>query len=94
MEFTDAISEADIRKNLAVMPLHPKYITHKYNQYTYPIQDKYTRSMIQSLKDELSAKGFYMTGRFADWEYYNMDVAMDAAMKTAEKISLSLSIYS
>jgi UDP-galactopyranose mutase len=27
-----------------------------------------------------------MTGRFADWEYYNMDVAIDAAMRTCEKI--------
>ena len=23
---------------------------------------------------------FYFTGRFADWEYYNMDIAMGAAM--------------
>ena len=27
----------------------------------------------------------YMTGRFADWEYYNMDAAMAAAMAAAMK---------
>jgi UDP-galactopyranose mutase len=27
-----------------------------------------------------------MTGRFVDWEYYNMDIAMDAAMQTCDKI--------
>lgn len=86
IEFTDAISEEAILENLKRIPLHPKYITHKYNQYTYPIQQKDTREMIASLKKKLSENGFYMTGRFADWEYYNMDAAMAAAMKTVEKI--------
>lgn len=84
VEFTDEISKEKISENLQRIPLNPKYITHKYNQYTYPIQQKDTREMILSLKQKLTAKGFYMTGRFADWEYYNMDAAMAAAMKTIE----------
>ena len=86
VEFTDEISENDIRMNLAKMPLHPQYITHQYNPYTYPIQDNHTRQMIKDLKEELAASHFFFTGRFADWEYYNMDVAMDAAMKTCNHI--------
>ena len=42
--------------------------------------------MIHNLKDALSPYGFYFTGRFADWEYYNMDVAMGAAMDLCKKI--------
>lgn len=80
IEFTDAIDEKDIRSNLERMPYHPTYITHHYSPYTYPIQDKDTRSMIQQLKQTLAPYGIYFTGRFADWEYYNMDVAMAAAM--------------
>lgn len=86
VEFTDAISETEIEKNLAKMPLHPRYICHQYNPYTYPIQDKSTRQMIADLKQRLSSHNFFFTGRFADWEYYNMDVAMDAAMKTCREI--------
>ena len=86
VEFTDEISENDIRMNLAKMPLHPQYITHQYNPYTYPIQDNHTRQMIKDLKEELVSSQFFFTGRFADWEYYNMDVAMDAAMKTCNQI--------
>lgn len=86
VEFTDAISETEIEKNLAKMPLHPRYICHQYNPYTYPIQDKSTRQMIADLKQSLSSHNFFFTGRFADWEYYNMDVAMDAAMKTCREI--------
>lgn len=88
VEFTDEISKEEIMENLQRIPLHPTYITHKYNQYTYPIQQADTREMIVSLKQTLALKGFYLTGRFADWEYYNMDVAMAAAMKTIEQVKL------
>lgn len=80
IEFTDAISKEEILDNLKRIPLNPKYIDHQYNPYTYPIQDANTRSMIKNLKAELAPIGFYFTGRFADWEYYNMDVAIGAAM--------------
>ena len=86
IEFTDAISKEDIMKNLAFIPLNPKYLYHKYNQYTYPIQDANTRSMIKNLKLELSVTGLYFTGRFADWEYYNMDMAIGASMDLCNKI--------
>lgn len=88
VEFTDEISQDAIIGNLARIPLRPKYITHKYNQYTYPIQQKDTREMIASLKQTLSAHGFYMTGRFADWEYYNMDAAMAAAMNITKQFAI------
>ena len=86
VEFTDEINEEDIIENLKRIPLHPKYITHQYNQYTYPIQDANTRNMIKSLKKQLEPYGFYFTGRFADWEYYNMDVAIGAALDLCNKM--------
>lgn len=85
IEFTDEISKEDILDNLEKIPLHPKYLDHKYNKYTYPIQDANTRDMIKKLKAELAPYNFYFAGRFADWEYYNMDVAMGAAIDNLEK---------
>ena len=86
IEFTDAISEDEILDDLKRIPLNPKYIAHKYNQYTYPIQNSDTRNMIKKLKEDLSSFGFFFTGRFADWEYYNMDVAISAAMNLCKLI--------
>ena len=86
IEFTDEISEEEIKRQLASIPLHPRYITHRYHPYTYPIQDKNTRAMLQSLKKEMASHHLFMTGRFVDWEYYNMDVAMLAAMRTCQAI--------
>ena len=80
IEFTDEISKDDILDNLKRMPYSPKYLTHNYERYTYPIQDKDTRSMISSLKKKLEPYGFYLCGRFAEWEYANMDVCMGYAM--------------
>lgn len=86
IEFTDEISRENILDNLNRIPLNPKYLAHKYNQYTYPIQDKNTRNMIKDLKSVLAPTGFFFTGRFADWEYYNMDVAIGAAMDLCKTI--------
>lgn len=86
IEFTDEISKTGILDNLSKIPLHPKYIDHQYNKYTYPIQDANTRGMIKNLKERLAPSGFYFTGRFADWEYYNMDVAIGAAMDLTKQL--------
>lgn len=86
IEFTDEISKEEILENLKRIPLNPKYMDHVYNKYTYPIQDANTRGMIKGLKDILAPVNFFFTGRFADWEYYNMDVAIGAAMDLIKKI--------
>ena len=84
IEFTDDISEENIKEELKRVPFHPEYITHVFHKYTYPIQDANTRSMILDLKQYLSVYNIYFTGRFADWEYYNMDACMAAAMKLSD----------
>lgn len=80
VEFTDFISENDIKDNLSRIPYVRKYLTHHYEQYTYPIQQGDTRKMICSLKEKLAEEGIFLLGRFAEWEYYNMDAAIGAAM--------------
>lgn len=86
IEFTDYISEEDIKDNLSRIPLHPQYITHNFEKYTYPIQDTNTRSMISSLKDILQKNNIYLCGRFAEWEYANMDICMGYAINLARKL--------
>lgn len=80
IEFTDYISREDIDKNLLSIPFSPKYIAHTYTPYTYPVQNELTRKVIHTLKDSLQNENLFLLGRFAEWEYYNMDAAMGAAM--------------
>jgi protoporphyrinogen oxidase len=86
VEFTDEISKEEILRQLELVPFHPVYLAHQYNPYTYPIQDNGTREVISRLKAELEETHCYFTGRFADWEYYNMDVAIGASMDLSKRI--------
>jgi protoporphyrinogen oxidase len=86
IEFTDKVEKELILENLKELPFNPRYITHKYTQYTYPIQEKNTRNLIKTIKAELNPMGFYLLGRFAEWEYYNMDTAIGAAMDLSKTI--------
>jgi UDP-galactopyranose mutase len=87
IEFTDYRSLDEIKTNLSKMPFAPVYLTHQYTQYTYPIQGKDTKKLIHDLKKEIENEQVYLLGRFAEWEYYNMDAVMKAAMDLAEKIT-------
>jgi protoporphyrinogen oxidase len=80
IEFTDSISEKEIMDNLKKIPFSPQYITHQYTKYTYPIQELSTRRMVSELKKILEPNGFFLLGRFAEWEYYNMDAAIGTAI--------------
>lgn len=82
VEFTDSISKEDIERNLQLMPFSPKYIAHHFEPFTYPIQDRNTKVLVKEVKKVLAPHRLYLCGRFADWEYYNMDAAIAAAMET------------
>lgn len=86
IEFTDYISKEQIEVNLSKIPFSPKYLTHHYEHYTYPIQSSSTRNMIKSLKNIIEPKGIFILGRFAEWEYYNMDVAMGASIDLVKRL--------
>lgn len=80
IEFTDFISKDAIIDQLNRMPFSPKYITHNYEKYSYPIQNHNTRDLIKEIKKVMEPKGLYLCGRFAEWEYANMDVCMGYAI--------------
>lgn len=88
IEFTNKLSVDDILSNLNKIPFSPKYLTHHFEEYTYPVQDSNTRQMINQLKEELAKKKIYLCGRFAEWEYANMDICVGSAMDLVKKIGL------
>lgn len=86
IEFTLPLSKEEILIQLERIPLRPRYIAHRYTPYTYPVQTSETPDVISSVKSQLEPLNFHLLGRFAEWEYYNMDAAMDAAMKLTESL--------
>ncbi|MBN1364467.1 MAG: NAD(P)-binding protein [Syntrophaceae bacterium] len=86
IEFTDYVNREIIFDNLKKILYHPRYIAHNFTECTYPVQESNTRTMICTLKKRLERHGFYIVGRFAEWEYYNMDAAMGAALDLSKLI--------
>lgn len=81
IEFSSPVTYEEIQRQLRLIPFNPRYITHSYTPYTYPMQTMGTRKVIRDIKSRLEPHRFFLLGRFAEWEYYNMDAAMEAAMK-------------
>lgn len=80
VEFSGEMDRNAIESQLGRLPFHPRCLAHSYAACTYPIQKGGTRERIAALKGKLGSVGFHLLGRFAEWEYYNMDAAMGAAM--------------
>ncbi|MCQ2364923.1 MAG: FAD-dependent oxidoreductase [Akkermansia sp.] len=80
VEFSRRMSREEIEQQLAVIPFHPTYISHHWEDCTYPVQTGSTKSIIDQLKAALHPSRFYLLGRFAEWQYYNQDAAIGAAL--------------
>lgn len=88
IEFSEEMSMDAILVQLKLIPFAPRYITHCYTPCTYPVQDGETRHIIGKAKEILSPYNIHLLGRFAEWEYYNMDAAMEAAIKLVTHLGL------
>ncbi len=80
IEFSREMNREEIEAQLARIPFHPTYLAHRWEPCSYPVQTGSTKGIIDGLKASLHPQGFYLLGRFAEWEYYNMDAAMGAAL--------------
>ena len=87
IEFSEQMTEGEIRRQLELIPFSPVYLAHHWEEYTYPVQDVSSRTLIRELKECLEPKGIYLLGRFAEWEYYNMDAAMRAALDLDKRLA-------
>ncbi len=86
IEFSEEMNREQIEEQLQRIPFSPRYIAHRYTPCTYPVQNGETRSIINAAKASLEPQGIYLLGRFAEWEYYNMDAAMEAGLKLIDRL--------
>jgi UDP-galactopyranose mutase len=74
-----------MREELKKLPGHLEPIAFNYEPDSYVIQKHDTREKISRLKALLSGMDFHLVGRFAEWEYYNMDMAILSAMRVCDQ---------
>lgn len=84
VEFSGILSDEEMKQALLHLPGHLEPIAFNKEPNSYVIQQHNTRILISNLKDTLQDEKFYLLGRFAEWEYYNMDKAIEAAMNLVD----------
>ncbi|RYE37123.1 MAG: UDP-galactopyranose mutase [Sphingobacteriaceae bacterium] len=80
VEFSGKQDQEMMLEELKKLPGNLKPLAFNYEPNSYIIQHKETRNKIANLKNLLAQNNIYLLGRFAEWEYYNMDKAIEAAM--------------
>ena len=86
IEFSGKHDKQSINDTFENLPFHINPLAYNYEPFSYIIQESDTRKIISELKSILSDFNIYISGRFAEWEYYNMDTAINASKKTVDKI--------
>ena len=86
VEFSGQVPYETMVEEIKKLPGNLTPLAHNYEPNSYVIQDHQTREEIGKAKAALEQKGIYLLGRFAEWEYYNMDKAIEAAMQLAERV--------
>ena len=87
VEFSGYQEKQLMEDNLTLLPGNLKPIAYNYEPNSYIIQGKDTRQKISTLKKALEKYHIYLLGRFAEWEYYNMDKCIEGAMELNKKLA-------
>lgn len=62
-------------------------LDYNVSDYAYVVYDQNYSKATSKVKKYLENIGIYTVGRFGEWEYYNMDICMESAMKLVKKIN-------
>jgi protoporphyrinogen oxidase len=80
VEFSGMASVENMKNEIKKLPGNLNPIANNYEPNSYIVQNKNTRELISELKKNLIHQKFFLLGRFAEWEYYNMDKCIEASM--------------
>jgi protoporphyrinogen oxidase len=86
VEFSGKHEQADMLEELKLLPGNLKALAFNYEPNSYIIQHKDTREKIADVKKLLAQQNIYLLGRFAEWEYYNMDKCIESAMELRDRL--------
>ena len=84
VECSGEVKLSDLKDEISKVPFNLKFIAYNFSKNSYIIHNKNTRFLIHELKKKLVKKNIFLCGRFAEWEYFNMDVAIESAMKVCK----------
>ena len=86
VEFSGKVERAAMEAEAAKLPGNLRALAHNYEANSYILHDVTTFERVEGVRLELAAHRIHLLGRFGEWQYYNMDKAMEAAAKLTSKL--------
>ncbi len=80
VEFVYGEDEAAIERDIKQLPGNLRRLAINHVRDAYVIQEQDTREQIATIKSWAHEQGIYPLGRFGEWEYYNIDKAIEAGL--------------
>lgn len=84
VEFSGKYTEDEMIEELPKLPGDLKPLSSNHQVSSYVIHEPRTKASVMAAKNKLSNYNIYLLGRFAEWEYFNMDTAIASAMSLVE----------
>ena len=89
LEFSGAVDRAEMEADAAKLPGGLRPLAHNQEAASYILHDTATERAVATARAALAPQGIHLLGRFAEWQYYNMDKCMEAAARLLEHLSKS-----
>lgn len=70
-----------------------KSIDYHVSDHAYVVFDHNYLESVKKIQDYLISKEIHTLGRFGEWEYYNMDICIERAMRVAENFNIKIADY-
>jgi len=86
VEFSGKVDRAAMEVEAAKLPGNLRALSHNYEANSYILHDVSTVARVDAVRSELAAHRIHLLGRFGEWQYYNMDKAMEAAAQLTAKL--------
>lgn len=80
VEFSGIFSFEEMSEECKKLPGNLKPLAWNQEPNSYIVHQPNTQSLIAQAKQALAERNIFLLGRFAEWQYYNMDKAIEAAM--------------
>jgi protoporphyrinogen oxidase len=86
VEFSGQFSPEQMGEEIARAGIGLEPIAFNYAPNSYVVHRQDTPQVVAEARQLLAPHGIHLLGRFAEWQYYNMDNAIDAAMRLVAQL--------
>lgn len=80
------IEAEELKKEGRKIPFIHQLVDVHHSSQAYLVFEKQTRQEVERIRQEVEGSGFSLLGRFAEWEYLNMDDCIAHAIKISQEI--------